>query len=252
MNDAETSDLQERFLNRVRDALRAATLDDFLSFLTVRAIADGASAQFYEAFPNPKDSPRGGRDGLIDALKDQAAPTDIATDAPVTAQTSWRLVELVPRIGGRDDAALEDLLDIAVDDFDGYFSNDDSAAADVLNQLMVAAARSDPDARDRVASYYKALTSNYASIEGMLLTVLNREPIPALGSAERFATVITALYDGLAIRARIDDPQQGDSARDLLRAVLIPIIAALSVPVGEATPSHAEMLFGSDGAASNE
>jgi hypothetical protein len=235
-------DPKARYLQRAKTALRTAKLDDFLKFLTVRRFAGGsATARFYDAFPVPRGGDTGGRAELLELLKKDAAPTDILSGAPVTAETTLRLMRLVNDLKDRKPEAVDELKAVAMQDFDGYFNTEDNAAIDVLNLLMVAAARSDPDARERLVAAYDALMDNYSGLESALLTAIGREPIPALGSMRNFAAIITALYDGLAIRARMGE---SENAKALLQAALLPIVAALTVPIGSEAPPETEMLFG--------
>jgi hypothetical protein len=231
---------QKRYLDRAKEALRTATLDDFLRFLTIRRFAAGsATARFYDAFPVERGG-EGGRAALLAQLKLEAAPTDIATGAPVTTETTLRLMRLVNDLKDRKPEALDELKKVAMQDFEGYFATDETAALDVLNLLMVVAARADKDARDRLVAYYGALMENYGGLESALLTAVGREPMPSIGPMG-FATIITALYDGLAIRARM-----GEDVLQLLDASLLRIVVALTVPIGTEAPSESELFYGGE------
>jgi hypothetical protein len=232
----------EKYLARAREALRTATLDDFLGFLTVRRFAGGsATARFYDAFPvvmSADGTTRGGRSELLEMLKRESAPTEIETDAPVTTTTLLRLLKLISDLKDRNPTALDEMKAIALDDFDGYYGSPEEHPHDVMSNLMAAAARQDPEARERLAVYYRALTQAYVGTYEALLLAFDREPIDSIGSVDNLAIVITALYDGLAVRARVGEP-----ARELLSNVLLPIVAALTVPVGKPSLSDAELLF---------
>jgi hypothetical protein len=235
-------DPRHRYLERARDALRGALLRDFLGFLTVRRFAGGsATARFYDAFPVRRGGAQGGRAELIHDLTTDATPTDIAGDAPITTRTALRLMRLVADLKDRKPEALAELTAIAVEDFELNFDSEENAAGDTLRLLMLAAARADPDARRRLREYYSALTDAHAGPEAALLMALGREPIASVGSVENFAAIITALLDGLAVRARIGEP-----ARELLEAALLPIVAALTVPAGAQAPSPQELLYAPD------
>jgi hypothetical protein len=225
--------LQEQFLDRARALLRDASAEDFLSFLTVREIAGGsATAQFYKAFPK-------GREQLLEQLWDEAAPAETGAATPVTTETVLRLGRMVSGLKDREPKALEELLAIALEDFDGYFGPGSDETSDIVCNLLIAAARRDPKAGEQILSYYQALMRDYVGVYGLLLDAVGREPIESLGGIENFAMVITALFDGLAVRARLGEP-----ADEVLSAVLLPIIAVLTAPKGEAAPTPTELLYG--------
>lgn len=225
-------------MRRARDRVRKATFEDFLGFLTVREIAGGsATAQFYKAFP-------GGREELLKLLKDEAAPPEIGTSTPVSSETLLELMQLVSDLKDRKPEAIDGLRDIALKDFDGYFGPDENGAgqaSDILCNLMAAAARQDPKAKKQLKSFYEELTKEYVAVYTPLLAAVDREPIADLNSIERFAIVITALFDGLAMRERMGDP-----AKEILGAVLLPIVSALTVSKESSTPSDAELLYSAD------
>jgi hypothetical protein len=225
--------LQKPFLDRARRLLREANADDFLGFLTVREIAGGsATAQFYKAFPN-------GREELLKKLRDEDLPAESGTATQVTTETVLRLMQLVSDLKDRKPEALEELRDIALGDFDGYFGSSSNETSDVLCNVLTATARHDPEASKQLLAYYRALTSEYAGVYSMLLDAIGREPIESLGGVENFSMVITALFDGLAVQARMGQP-----AEEVLAAALLPIVSALTVPKDEPSPAPPELLYG--------
>jgi hypothetical protein len=229
-------DSKKRFLKAAREILRSATLDELLDFITVRRIASGsASAAFYAAF-------RGGREELLADLKEETAPAQVGNYTPVTVRTVSRAMQLVTDLQtgdqGRQRQAVEELQAVALSSFDGRFDTETQEASDFMRGLMATVAGYDREAASRLGRYHEALIGEYASLFGSLLTALGREPIPALGSVESLVTVISALYDGLAVRAKV-----GDSGRELLEAVLLPLMVALTVPVGKDPRDPVEALF---------
>jgi AcrR family transcriptional regulator len=225
-------DSRQKYLAKAREALRDATLQDFLDFLTVRRIAGGsATASFYKAFP-------GGRDELLDELANEAMPTGAGSSIPVTAETAARLMRLVSDLKDQKGEAIDELQEIALANFDGYFHSESTEVDDIVINLVVAAARRDPKARQRLSEYYGSITAEYVNVYSELLHAIDREPIESIGSLEDFATVITALFDGLAIRARM-----GADAKEILAAALLPVFAALTTKVGSPAPSPQDLLY---------
>lgn len=225
--------LQKQFIDRAKGLLEEAHADDFLSFLTVRKIAGGtATAQFYKAFPN-------GREELLKQLRDEAVPAEVGADTPVTTETLLRLMRLISDLKDRKPEALDELRDVALEDFDGYFGSSSNEVADVFCNVLTATARHDRVASKQLHRYYQALTREYVAVYSMLLDAIGREPIESLGGVENFAIVITALFDGLAVRARLGEP-----AEEVLAAALLPIVSALTVPKEEPTPTPAQLFFG--------
>jgi hypothetical protein len=226
-------------LETARQLVREATFEDFLEFLTVREIAgSSATAQFYKAFPR-------GKSQLLEVLKNEAAPPEIGSSTPVSSETLLELMQLVSDLKDRKPEAIDGLRDVALKDFDGYFGSGENGAGDVndiLCNLMAAAAREDPEAKDQLKSFYAELTKEYVAVYTPLLAAVDREPIEELESIERFAIVITALFDGLAMRERMGDP-----AKEVLAAALLPIVSALTVEKDSASPSDAELLYSADG-----
>lgn len=225
--------LRAEFLERTRKLLRGATVDDFLDFLTVRDIAGGpATAQFYKAFPK-------GRGELLETLRDEVLPAKAGAATPVTNRTVEQLMQLVSDLKDKRETALDDLRDIAVEDFEGYFGPESDEVGDIFANLLAAAGTDDKEATGQLHDYYSTLSDQYVGVYRILLDAIGRRPIAALGGIENFAMVITALFDGLAIRARL-----GDSAQEVLAASLLPIVAALTVRTEEEDPTDAERLYG--------
>jgi hypothetical protein len=225
--------LQKQFLDKAKGLLREASADEFLGFLTVRKIAGGsATAQFYKAFP-------GGRDELLKQLWDEALPAESGEGTQVTTETVLRLMQLVSDLKDRKPEALDELRDVALEDFDGYFGSSSDETSDVLCNVLTATARHDRNASGQLLAYYRVLTSEYVGVYSMLLDAIGREPIESLGGVENFAMVITALFDGLAVQARLGQP-----AEEVLAATLLPIVAALTVPKEGPSPVPAELLYG--------
>lgn len=225
--------LRKQFVDNARQLLRKASADEFLGFLTVRKIAGGsATAQFYKAFP-------GGRKELLKQLWDEALPAERGEGTQVTTETVLRLMQLVSDLKDRKPEALDELRDVALGDFDGHFGSSSDETSDVLCNVLTATARRDGDASAQLFAYYRALTSEYVGVYSMLLEAIGREPIESLGGVENFAMVITALFDGLAVQARLGQP-----AEDVLAAALLPVVSALTVPKDEPSPPPAELLYG--------
>ena len=225
--------LRAGFLKKTRELLREATVKDFLNFLTVREIAGGpATAQFYKAFP-------GGRSELLDTLREEALPAKAGLTTPLTNQSVERLMQLVSDLKDRKPGAVAALREVALDDFDGYFDPDSDEVGDTFANLLAAAGKKDTEAEEQLRDYYSNLTTEYVKVYGILLGAIGRTPIPALGGVENLAMVITAIFDGLAIRARMGEP-----GKDVLAASLLPIVAALTIPEEESEPSDTELLYG--------
>lgn len=225
--------LRAEFLQKTRKLLKAATVEDFLEFLKVRDIAGGpATTQFYKAFP-------GGKGELLRTLREEALPAKAGSSMPVTSRTVGQLMQLVNDLKDHEEAALGELREIALEDFDGYFGPEADEVGDIFANLLAAARVGDEEAVEQLRDYYEALTDAYAGVYVGLLGAIGRRPIDGLGGVEGFAVVITALFDGLAIRARL-----GESAEEQLSASILPIVAALTVAENDEEPSDAERLYG--------
>lgn len=222
--------LQKQFLDRARTLVREAHADDFFSFLTVRKIAGGsATAQFYKAFPN-------GREELLDCLRAEVVPSDREVTGSMTTEQVLRLMRLVSDLKDQEPEALDELRAVAIENFRGDPEAD--AVGEIVAGVLGAAADHDPGAAGQLRSHYRGVTLENVGVYKMLLDAIGREPLPALDGIENFAMVITALFDGLAIRERIGDP-----AEEVLAAALLPIVAALTVPKERAGRSAPELLY---------
>jgi hypothetical protein len=222
--------LQKQFLDKARVLVREARADDFFSFLTVRKIAGGtATAQFYKAFPN-------GREELLDCLRAEVVPAEIDATGSMTTEQVLRLMQLVSDLKDREPEALEELRSVAIDNFRG--DPEDDGVGTIVAGVLAVAAKHDQDAAKQLRSHYQGLTGENIGVFCMLLDAIGREPIPQLGGIENFAMVMTALFDGLAVRERI-----GDSAEEVLAAALLPIVAALTVSKKRDTRSAPELLY---------
>ena len=147
-----------------------------------------------------------------------------------------RLMQLVSDLKDRDPEALDELRSVAIDNFRGD-PEDDGVGGIVAGVLGVAAKR-DPEAAGQLRAHYQGLTRENIGVFRMLLEAIGREPIAELGGIENFAMVLTALFDGLAIRERIGDP-----AEEVLAAALLPIMAALTVSKERETRTAPELLY---------
>ena len=224
--------LRAEFLGNTRKLLQAATVEKFLGFLKVREIAGNAgTAQFYKAFP-------GGKPELLKALREEVLPARVGDATPVTSRTVAQLMQLVSDLKDHEEAALVDLREIALEDFEGYFGPESDEVGAIFGNLLAAAREGDREAVGQLRDYYSALTDEYVGVYTILLGAIGRRPIAGLGGVEGFAVLITALFDGLAIRARL-----GDGASERLSASILPIVAALTVPEDEEEPSDAARLY---------
>ena len=227
---------QGRYLTRAYDVIRAARVADLLQFVSLRAVAGSATARFYDAFP-------GRREQLLAALQDYA--TDVAhASAGVTNPVLRRLMRLVAALKDREPDAIKALKQFAGDEFDSYFrTGGDEEAREFVRNVMVAAAANDPEAQRRLKAYYDSTTGAYGELCKVLLEAVDRRPVQSIGSVDRFAIVVSALYDGLGTLARIEGV---DYARSVLIDALIPVVVGLTEPIQEppSTTTEAEMLFG--------
>jgi hypothetical protein len=224
--------LQKQFLESARALVRNASADDFFSFLTVRKIAGGsATAQFYKAFPN-------GREELLDHLRSEVVPAECDATGSMSTGQVLRLMQLVSDLKDREPEALEELRSVAIDNFRG--DPDDDGVGDIVAGVLAAAAPRDREAAGQLRAHYQGLTRENIGLFRMLLDAIGREPIAELGGIDNFAMVLTALFDGLAIRGRLGDP-----AEEVLAAAVLPIVAALTVSKERDARTALELLYGS-------
>ena len=161
-------DVKERYLAEAREALRSATLDDLLSFISVRRIVGGtATAAFYQAFP-------GGRKELLSELKREAAPEQIGVSTPVTVETLARAMRLVAALKDEDQAALMELREVALTNFEENIDSETGEAKHVLRGLMGAVALADDEAREQLRHFYDVLAEEYAHLFDEILAMLER------------------------------------------------------------------------------
>ena len=230
-------ELVARFVGRAKDELRGATLSELLAFLTVRRVAPGSAlARFYEAFPKDADGPTG-RDALIERLRKEAvSPPEMS----VTSEVILELLRLQHSLENQSDEAGEGLRMLAQRDFDTYAYGESQRAGEILRTLMVAVARADDIVREDLARFYASLAETYSGAYEQLLAAMGRQPIPEIGTVENFGRVITALMDGLLVRAAFDEPE---NVRNLLRATIVPLLGALTYPIGFKPPEDRDHLF---------
>jgi hypothetical protein len=214
-------DARERYLEEARSALRNASLDELLGFISVRRIVGGtATASFYQAFP-------GGREELLRALKDEAAPAEVGVSTPVTVGTVAKAMRLVAALKDEDPDALEELRDVALTNFEETIDSEEGKAKHVLRGLMGTVALADPEAREQLRRFYDVLAEEYGRLFDQILAALDREPIEPIGSVDELTMTILAMYAGLSLRSRVGQP-----GKELLAVTLLPVLAALTRSVG--------------------
>jgi len=215
-----SSDARERYLAEARNALRSATLDELLSFISVRQIVGGtATAAFYQAFP-------GGREELISELKREAAPSKTGSSTPITVGTISRAMQLVGALKDGDPTALEELREVALANFDQILGSGEGDSGNVLRALMAAVAVTDDQSREQLREFYDALAREYAGLFEAILTALNRKPIEEIGSVVDLTMAFSAMVSGLSLRSRLGQP-----GKAVLAGALLPILEALTVSV---------------------
>lgn len=214
-----SSDSRERYLEKARDTLRAATLDELLGFISVRQIVGGtATATFYQAFP-------GGREELISELKREAAPGKTGPSTPITVGTVSRAMQLVGALKDGDASALEELREVALANFDEILGSGEGDSSSVLRGLMAAVAVADDRSREQLSEFYDALACEYSGLFEAILGALDREPIGEIGSVFDLTMAFSAMVSGLSLRSRL-----GQSGKAVLAGALLPILVALTAP----------------------
>jgi hypothetical protein len=231
------ADLVDRFVSRAHMAVREATLDDLLGFITVRGLAAGSAHQrFSEAFPD-------GRDALIAELQRRATvESDVAPDVAMD------LLKLANALRDGDEGCGDRLRAIALDEFDAYADDDDMGNArrtnEILRGLMIAVAGSDATARELVAGRYAKTDGRYAERYEELLKALGRELVPDLGSTEDLALVMAAVLDGFLTRAAIEGHgRDAERVRELFARTVVPLLGALTYPRGALAPTDRDRLY---------
>jgi hypothetical protein len=215
-------------------AISEATVDNLLHFIALRDVVGSATARFYEAYSS--------RAELLEALQDDAADVVQATAGAATPETITRFMQLVVDLKEKRPEAVETLKQLARDEFDSYFTpGSPQASRDLLRNLMVFAARNDENARERMTRFYSGVTHDYSLLCGVLLEAIGRRPIDRLGSVEAFVTVLSAVYDGLGVLARIEGPER---AREILGDTLIPLVVGLTRRIDVPEQDDAQLLFG--------
>jgi hypothetical protein len=221
----------ERFLRRAHDRIRQVTLDDLLSFLTVRDIAPGSMyAGFAEAFAGSTSGER--RRALIEAIRRGAtADSDIAQAVEV------ELLRLTNDLWGRPRGAGDRLRRIVEEEFDVYATDN---AEEIVRTLIIASARADERDRKLLVKRYRTTDARYAQRYEALVGALGRRLIPDLKSFDEFALIMASLLDGFLARRAIE---QDDRVRQLFSLTVVPLISALTYPVGAPPPDDEQWLY---------
>jgi hypoxanthine phosphoribosyltransferase len=203
--------------------------NDYLDYLSVRRLVGGtASRAFYDLF--------GSRDGFLAELRADATGPDSSDSINSMLRA---LVDSLASLSNHDRAAAEKLKDLIEGGLRRWLEQHDEVRART-RLILIAASPVDAQARSEVETMYQRHVDELVSLYSAILDVLRRRPISALGSVERFATTIAILMDGALLQARFRDPEE---VVRLVRATVIPFIAAITVPVGEAEPPESILLY---------
>jgi hypothetical protein len=234
-----------RFVARARKRIHDATLADALSFLKVGDLAKGSRhAQFQKAFPRTEASP-GGLAALIERIKLEAANAPDQSD-----QLDRDLLRLVKEAQSRSNKIGEDLRALAGREFDTRYTAGNDDLDWQIRALMAAVARSDSSVAKLLADRYRRTDELYAVRYEVLLTTLGRKPIPAMSYRE-FALTIGAVLNGFLSRAGIEGDNE-KHVRDLFTEIIVPLIGAITYPVGSQPPSDESRIFGDTMASATE
>ncbi len=224
------------FVQAALQRIGRASLEDLLSFLKVADLAKGSGlARFYEVFPKSDDGSTGGRDGLLQAVKEEATSGELRLD-----YSRERAIRLALALRDRNEGALEELHEIARSDVKAYGEDASLRGPEVVRSLMAIAAYHDDEEKERLKAHYEGIKPDYAEFYGPLLQdALGRKPIPGIDDMERLGQVIAALFDGLLLQYSFD--RKG--VRELADATIVPLLGALTFPKDAPPPIDADRLY---------
>jgi len=220
---------KSRYRERAYSLLAGMEANDYLDHLSVRRLVGGtASRAFYDLF--------GSRDGFLAELRADATGPDSSDSINSILRA---LVDSLASLSNQDRAAAEKLKDLIEGGLRRWLEQHEEVRART-RLILVAASPVDAQARSEVETMYRRQVAELVSLYSAILDVLRRRPISALGSVERVATTIAILMDGALLHARFRDPEE---VVRLVRATVIPFIAALTVRDGEAEPPESILLY---------
>jgi hypoxanthine phosphoribosyltransferase len=220
---------KSRYRERAYGLLAGMEANDYLDHLSIRRLVGGtASRPFYDLF--------GSRDGFLAELRGDATGP-VSSDSINSMLRA--LVDSLASLANQDRAAAEKLKDLIEGGLRRWLEQHEEVRARA-RLILIAASPVDMQARNEVETMYERQMEELVSLYSAILDVLGRRPISALGSVERVAATISILTDGALLHARFRDPEE---VLRLVRATVIPIIGALTVPAGSAEPPESVLLY---------